>query len=191
MEPGLDPFYFDKTDLFNKIKRLETVLGLGSFNIQDVVDRLNSIEQTLITINTNYTTKTYVDNRLIQKVSKTGDSLLANLALLVEPTDNNHVVTKQYVDDLVAEINALDLSLLATKVYVDSKVAEIGQIDTSLLATKLYVDNEMANRISKFGDTLYGELILSDNATKPLHPVSKQQLDQTLSNVAITGSLDW
>lgn len=191
MEPGLDPFYFDKTDLFNKIKRLETVLGLGSFNIQDVVDRLNSIEQTLNTINTNYTTKTYVDNRLIQKVSKTGDSLLANLALLVEPTDNNHVVTKQYVDDLVAEINALDLSLLATKVYVDSKVAEIGQIDTSLLATKLYVDNEMANRISKFGDTLYGELILSDNATKPLHPVSKQQLDQTLSNVAITGSLDW
>ena len=59
------------------------------------------------------------------------------------------------------------------------------------MATKLYVDSQLDNKISKFGDTLYGELILSDNATKPLHPVSKQQFDATLNNVAITGNLDW
>lgn len=191
MTTEADPFYFDKTDLFKKIKRIESVLGLGSFNVQEVVDRLNSVEQTLNTINTNYTTKTYVDNRLIQKVSKTGDSVLGNLALLTEPIENNHLVTKQYVQDLIAELNGLDVALLATKAYVDTKVAEVGVIDTSLLATTLYVNSEMGNKLSKFGDTLYGELILSDNATKPLHPVSKQQLDQTLSNVAITGNLDW
>lgn len=191
MSGALDPFYFDKTDLFNKIKRIESVLGLGSFDVDQVIARLDSIEQTLNTINTNYTTKTYVDNRLIQKVSKTGDSLLGNLALLTNPTENNHLVTKQYVQDLIAEINGLDIALLATKEYVDSKVAEVGEIDTSLLATKLYVDSGMANKISKFGDTLYGELILSDNATKPLHPVTKQQFDSTLSNVAITGDLHW
>lgn len=191
MTTEADPFYFDKTDLFKKIKRIESVLGLGSFNVQEVVDRLNSVEQTLNTINTSYTTKTYVDNRLIQKVSKTGDSVLGNLALLTEPIENNHLVTKQYVQDLIAELNGLDVALLATKAYVDTKVAEVGVIDTSLLATTLYVNSEMGNKLSKFGDTLYGELILSDNATKPLHPVSKQQLDQTLSNVAITGNLDW
>ncbi len=47
MSPGLDPFYFDKTDLFNKIKRLEEILGVGSFNVQEVINRLDSIEQTL------------------------------------------------------------------------------------------------------------------------------------------------
>jgi hypothetical protein len=191
MTKDIDPFYFDKTDLFKKIKNIESVLGLGSFNVQEVVVRLDSIEQTLNTINTNYTTKTYVDNRLIQKVSKTGDSLLGNLALLTTPIENNHLVTKQYVQDLITELNGLDVALLATKTYVDTKVAEVGVIDTSLLATTLYVNSEMGNKLSKFGDTLYGELILSDNATKPLHPVSKQQLDQTLSNVAITGNLDW
>ena len=117
--------------------------------------------------------------------------MLGNLAILTTPIDNNHVVTKQYVNDLIAEINGLDLSLIATKTYVDSKVAEIGQVDTSLLATKLYVDNELGNKISKFGDILYGELILSDNATQPMHPVTKQQFDTTLDNVAITGNLDW
>jgi len=191
MNAPTDPFYFDKTDLFKKIKNIESVLGLGSFDIEEVVLRLDSIEATLNAINTSYTTKTYVDNRLLSKVSKSGDSMLGNLALLTNPVDGNHLVTKQYVQDLITEINGLDVSLLATKAYVDSAVAEIGQVDTSLLATKLYVDNELGNKISKFGDTLYGELILSDNATKPLHPVSKQQLDATLSNVAITGNLDW
>lgn len=191
MNAPTDPFYFDKTDLFNKIKRIESVLGLGSFDVDQVMARLNSIETTLDSINTSYTTKTYVDNRLLAKVSKSGDSMLGNLALLTTPVDANHLVTKQYVQDLIAEINGLDVSLLATKAYVDSKVDELGQIDSSLYATKLYVDNELGNKISKFGDTLYGELILSDNATKPLHPVSKQQMDATLSNVAITGNLDW
>lgn len=191
MNAPSDPFYFDKTDLFNKIKRIESVLGLGSFDVDQVMARLNNIETTLDSINTSYTTKTYVDNRLLAKVSKSGDSMLGNLALLTTPVDANHLVTKQYVQDLIAEINGLDVSLLATKAYVDSKVDELGQIDSSLYATKLYVDNELGNKISKFGDTLYGELILSDNATKPLHPVSKQQMDATLSNVAITGNLDW
>lgn len=191
MNAPRDPFYFDKTDLFKKIKNIESVLGLGSFDIEEVVLRLDSIEATLNAINTSYTTKTYVDNRLLSKVSKSGDSMLGNLALLTNPVDGNHLVTKQYVQDLITEINGLDVSLLATKAYVDSAVAEIGQVDTSLLATKLYVDSEMVNKISKFGDTLYGELILSDNATKPLHPITKQQFDSTLDNVAITGDLQW
>ena len=160
MDTPTDPFYFDKTDLFKKIKNIEGVLGLGSFNIEEVATRLNSIETTLNAINGTYTTKTYVDNRLLSKVSKSGDSMLGNLALLTTPIDNNHVVTKQYVNDLIAEINGLDLSLIATKTYVDSKVAELGQVDTSLLATKLYVDNELGNKISKFGDILYEHLHL-------------------------------
>lgn len=191
MGAATDSFFFDKTDLFNKIKGIEVILGVGDFNIQEFINRLDSIEQTLNSINSSYTTKTYVDNRLIEKVSKTGDNLLGNLALLTKPIDNNHVVNKQYVENLLNEVINLDIALLATKNYVDSKIDELGQITTSLLATKIYIENELINKVSKFGDTLYGELILSDNATKPLHPVSKQQLESTLSNIAITGNLDW
>lgn len=186
-----DPFFFDKTDLFNKIKKIESILGIGSFNIQEIINRLNSIEETLNTINLSYTTKTYVDNRLIEKVSKTGDSLLGNLALLTDPINANHIVNKQYVEDLLGELINLDVELLATKAYVNSKIDELGHIPSSLMATKLYVDSQLDNKISKFGDKLYGELILSGNATKPLHPVSKQQLDAALTNIAITSNLDW
>ena len=91
MNAPTDPFYFDKTDLFKKIKNIESVLGLGSFDVEEVVLRLDSIETTLNAINTNYTTKTYVDNRLLSKVSKSGDSMLGNLALLTNPIDANHL----------------------------------------------------------------------------------------------------
>lgn len=166
-------FFFDKTDLFNKLKRIESVLGLNNnFDADDITTRVSNIEQQLNAINTNYPTRTYVDNRLIEKVNKTGDSLLGNLALLVQPTENNHLVTKQYVDTIIVELTQLES-------------------DLSTLASKQYVDTQMANKVSKFGDTLYGELIMSDNATKPLHPVTKQQFDSTLNNVAITGDLDW
>ena len=109
MNAPTDPFYFDKTDLFKKIKNIESILGLGSFDIEEVVLRLDSIEATLNAINTSYTTKTYVDNRLLSKVSKSGDSMLGNLALLTNPVDGNHLVTKQYVQDLITEINGLDI----------------------------------------------------------------------------------
>lgn len=195
MEPGLDPFYFDKTDLFNKIKRLETVLGVGSFNVQEVLNRLDSIEQTLNVVNTSYTTKTYVDNKLIQKINKTGDSVLGNLALLTEPLENNHLVTKEYVVNLISQINQFDASLLATKVYVDQAIAsvnqQVGNIDTNLTTTQQLIVTETANKISKFGDILYGELILANDATQPLHPITKQQFDATLSTLAVTGTLDW
>lgn len=164
-------FFFDKTDLFNRIKRLETILGLNNdFNTDDINIKLNSIEQTLNIINSTYTTKTYVDNNLIAKVNKLGDSLLGNLTLLATPTENNHLVTKQYVANVLADITALDLTLLATKSYVDA-IAD--------------------TKISKFGDIFYGELILSTNATDPLHPITKQQFDVMVSTVAQTGTLDW
>jgi len=163
-------FYFDRTELFSKISKIESILGEGSFDIQEFVTRINSIEQTLTFINSTYTTRTYVDNQLITKVSKTGDTLLGNLALLAEPIENNHIVTKEYVENLIKEIIKLDIELLATKAYVDS---------------------QLANKVSKFGGRLYGELILSGDATEPLHPVSKQQLNATLITVVMTGSLDW
>lgn len=92
-------------------------------------------------------------------------------------------------------MNALTNSFFFDRTDLFSKIKHIEtvteQIDTSLSETRLYTNNELNNKISKFGDTLYGELILFDNATKPLHPVTKQQMDSALSNVVITGNLDW
>ena len=126
MNAPTDPFYFDKTDLFKKIKNIESVLGLGSFDIEEVVLRLDSIEATLNAINTSYTTKTYVDNRLLSKVSKSGDSMLGNLALLTNPVDDNHLV---HVSVLVL--------LLASEHLVDSVVyhlkLELVEVDSLLL----------------------------------------------------------
>jgi hypothetical protein len=164
-------FFFDKTDLFNRIRKLEILIGLDSdFDFNELNTKLNNIEQTLNTINGTYATRTYIDNRLIEKVNKIGDSLLGNLSLLVEPFEDNHVINKKYLDAIMANINALDLALLATKDYVNT---------------------QCANRVSKFGDFMYGELILANDAIRPLHPVSKQQLDLLTNSVVITGNLDW
>jgi len=170
MSATIPSFYFDKTDLFSKISEIERILGMGSFNIEEFTNRVDSIEQTLNHINTTYTTRTYVDNQLITKVSKTGDSLLGNLALLTTPIESNHIVSKQYVETLLSDLIELDIALLATRAYVDS---------------------QLANKVSKFGDSVYGELMLSGDATKPLHPISKQQFDIVLNSMVIAGSLDW
>lgn len=161
-------FFFDKTDLFNRVKRLETILGLNdNFSANDVDVRLNSIQQTLDTINANYTTRTYVDNRLIEKVNKVGDTLIGNLTLLDDPTENNHLITKEYADNILTQLGDLDITL------------------------RQVMTDQLANKVSKFGDILYGELVLSDDANNPLNPVSKQQFDTALNSVAITGNLDW
>jgi hypothetical protein len=182
MESQPNEFFFDKTDLFKRIKRLESIIGVNNeFDIVGITTKLDTVEQTLSTINSTYTTKTYVDNSLIAKVNKVGDTLLGNLALLTDPVDNNHVVTKEYVDLIVAGLTDLNVTLLATKEYVDNKTTDVTTVVTA----------QLDNKISKFGDVLYGELILSDNATQPLHPVTKQQFDTTISTVAQTGNLDW
>ena len=166
-------FFFDKTDLFNRLSRIETILGLNnSFDADDISNRISVIEIAISELDNKYATVTDTDNRFLRTVNKLGDSLLGNLALLVQPTDNNHLVTKQYVDTIIADLGQLEA-------------------DLSIIASKEYVDTQLTNKVSKFGDTLYGELLLSDNATKPLHPVSKQQFDASLNNVAITGNLDW
>lgn len=182
MESDKYNFYFDKTDLFKKIKRIEELLGLhNNFNADDINVRLASIEQTLNAINANYTTKTYVDNKLIEKVNKAGDTLIGNLSLLAVPTENNNLVTKEYADNILEQLNAIDLNLLATKAYVDGQTSNLNSNITT----------QLGNKISKFGDVLYGELILANNATQPLHPVSKQQFDLSMNGVALTGNLDW
>jgi len=167
-----DEFFFDKTDLFNKVKRIEQIIGLGDLGIGDISTELEALRQTVELINSSFTTKTYVDNKLLTKVNKAGDTILGNLELLIAPDGNKHLVTKEYVDALITEINSLNI-----------------EIDT--LASTAYVDAQVANRVDKFGDILYGELILANDATNPLHPISKQQFDSTLDRVALTGTLDW
>lgn len=168
------PFTFELTQLFTRIKTVEHVVGVtdSNFNVGNIIDRLFALEQSLQTISNNYASRTYVDNRLLEKINKTGDTLLGNLELLATPTNNNHLITKEYIDNIISLINQL-------------------QTDLTNYATKSYVDTSVGNKVSIYGDTLMGELILFNNATKPLHPVTKQQFDAALSNVVITGSLDW
>lgn len=171
-ETKTDEFFFDKTDLFNKVKRIEQLLGLGSVGLGDITNQLSSLQSTVDLINSSFTTKTYVDNKLLTKVNKAGDTILGNLELLVIPTGDKQLVTKEYVDAIVTQIN--DLS-----------------VDISQLATTATVNSQLENRVSKFGDTLYGELVLANYATAPLHPVTKHQFDVTIDTVAKTGLLEW
>lgn len=165
-------FTFEITELFKKIKTIENVIGLGDFDISVITDKLYTLEQTLQTISNSYTNRTYVDNRLLEKINKTGDTILGNLELLATPTNNKHLVTKEYVDNIIKNIDKL-------------------QIDLSDYATKSYVDISVSNRVSIYGDVLMGELILANEASNPLHPVPKQQLDLAVASVVRTGNLDW
>lgn len=163
------PFTFEITELFKRLKTIEDIVGLNDFEVGDISDKIKSLEQSLQIISNNYVSRTYVDNKLLEKVDKLGGSLLGNLELLVTPTNSNHLVTKEYIDNIIFDINTINAYL-------------------NTLATKQYVDD---TKLSKYGGVLLGELILANIATQPLHPVAKQQLDDSLSNLVETGNLDW
>lgn len=48
--------------------------------------------------------KTYVDNKVDSKVSKSGDTMTGPLTLSEAPTEDNHAATKAYVDDSVGAL---------------------------------------------------------------------------------------
>lgn len=189
METQPNEFFFDKTDLFNRVKRLETILGLNNdFDFDDINVKVENIETLLNTINSTYTTRTYVDNNLIAKVNKAGDTILGNLVLLAEPTEDNHMVNKIYVDAIIDQLTQVESDLSTALANLTTEVSNLNtEVDTLTLNTTA----QLANKISKFGDVLYGELILANDATEPLHPVSKEQFDVALDNVVLTGNFDW
>jgi N-acetylneuraminic acid mutarotase len=211
-------FYFDKLDLFNNIRNLTEVVGVDQLDIaygdigqilpdydnpSSVLVRLENLEQGIININSIAATIDYVDTELAKKVNKLGDSLLGNLELLVTPTNPNHLVTKDYVDNitdlLLSNLLALETlvnsinSLYASTSYVDTQDSLLQtQLDaleatvTSLNSdpvTKSYVDARDATKISKSGDTMSGALLLASEPLQPLEAASKSYVDSVAAGI--------
>jgi len=94
-------------------------------------------------------------------VLRAGDTMSGNLKL---PTynalvaDNNHAVTKKYVDDAVGG-------------------------GTTGLVSKTYVDSADGLRVLKAGDSMSGFLTLNANPTSDLHAATKQYVDSATTGL--------
>lgn len=199
MQITSNDFFFDKTELFTKLKKVETILGITGdvINLGTVDQRLQTLQTSLANVITNYTSKTYVDNKLLEKVSKTGDSILANIQLLATPSAANHLIHKAYVDDLltITDGNITNLENLittiqntyTTKTYVDNEVAvvqvEINSLESSVNTlmtdpvTKAYVDSATASKLSLGGGSMSGALVLAADPVTDSQAVTKRYVD--------------
>ncbi|EKD89540.1 MAG: hypothetical protein ACD_33C00045G0007 [uncultured bacterium] len=197
-------YFFDRTDFFNRITALEQLIGISSKdNIVDVLERLTYLENMITTINAGTVTLTYVDNKLLTKLNKIGDTLLGNLELSVIPVNDNHVINKGYVDNVNSTIQTTLSNLQniinvlntdpTTKSYIDninntlqsSLNAIQGTIDTLNLdyVTKTYVDSKDVLKVDITGNVLTGYLTLHADPVLDLHPVTKQYLDTANTNL--------
>jgi short-subunit dehydrogenase len=128
--------------------------------------RLDTAEATIAVLDTDPTTKTYVDNQDALKVAKAGDTMTGALILVADPTAAMQAATKQYVD---AADTALDGRL-------DTAEATIAVLDTDP-TTKTYVDAQDALKVAKAGDTMTGALTLFGAPTANLHATTKTYVD--------------
>ena len=85
--------------------------------------RLTAAENTVAILNTDPTTKTYVDNNLNNKVNKIGDTMTGYLTLVGSPTLPLHAATRQYVDNLVQGLNSKPAVRYATEANLDATYA--------------------------------------------------------------------
>lgn len=102
--PQSSPFSFEITELFKQLKILESSIGLNGFDVSSITDRITSLEQSLQTISNSYVTRTYVDNKLLEKVNKIGDTLMGELFLANIATQPLHPVAKQQLDEYIDNI---------------------------------------------------------------------------------------
>lgn len=192
-------FYFDKTDLFRKLDKVEDVLGISDSgtNITVVASRIDAIEETLSILTSDYAKRNYVDTKLLEKINKAGDQILGNLELLISPVQPNHIVHRQFVENLYLEIsNELDSleelvrtlqTTYSTTDYVNSEVSQLTEninflsdkIDILNIdpTTQTYVDTVASTKMDVVGGNYTGPIYSSRDPISDLELATKRYVD--------------
>ena len=159
----------------------------------------------------NLPTKKYVDDKLTLKVDKAGDTITGPLSMddgkiwdLSSGSLDTNAVNKKYVDDAdnlkLAKIGG---SLFSELSMDDNKITDLATptADTDA-STKKYVDDQditlqtrINAKLSKWGDTMTGELDMGDNKITDLarpsndtDAATKKYVDDQIPNVPNTSN---
>lgn len=152
------------------------VAGVQS-TLQGNIDDVNDI---VAVLNTDPTTKTYVDTQDALKVAKAGDTMTGFLTLHAAPTTELHASTKKYVDDTV-NTHATDTTIHVTatqKTFLNALTVSSTEVNT-LVGVTSSVQSQLDAKVDLAGDTMTGELVLFGNPVNELGAVPKSLLDST------------
>lgn len=144
----------------------------------NIQGQVTSLLGKVTALETDPTTKTYVDSQVSTKVSKSGDTLTGYLVLHAGPTQNNHPATKQYVDSTITSHVGNDALHLtpAQNVWIDAITATADEVNHLNGVTEA-VQTQLDSKVSKAGSTMTGPLILAGAPTNDLEAATKHYAD--------------
>jgi predicted phage-related endonuclease len=141
-------------------------------------EQITTLSGTVSTLNSDPTTKTYVDTQDALKVAKAGDSMTGHLTLNADPTANLHAAPKQYVDNTVAgHAGNADLHLTtAQNEFIDAVTVTSAEVNR-LTGVTSNVQPQLDAKVPLAGGTMTGTLVLNADPVDVLHAATKQYVD--------------
>ena len=149
-----------------------------------LTDALDAVSDIVDVLNTDPTTKTYVDDGLALKVNKAGDTLTGFLVLHADPSSAMHPVTKQYSDSaLNTHATDTDLHLSeAERDWLTDTVPFVTAIQLNYLSTlESNAQDQLDSKVAKAGDTLTGPLVLHAAPATAMTAANKGYVDDGLA----------
>ncbi len=148
--------------------------------VTGVADDLSALTLIVDALNTDPTTKTYVDNQDALKVNKAGDTLTGFLVLHAAPESAMHPTNKQYVDTNLST-HATDTDLHISPIERNWLSSIVGTVTSDqvnyLSGVTSDVQDQIDSKVAIGGDTMTGPLYLHANPTGNLMAAPKQYVD--------------
>jgi len=140
--------------------------------------RVDTLETTVGTLNSDPTTKTYVDQQDALKVSKAGDTMTGALTLPGDPTADLQAAPKQYVDSTVSTHASDDARHLTTaqNTFLDAVTVSATEVNR-LNGVTSNVQTQIDSKLALAGGTMTGALALAADPTENLQAATKQYVD--------------
>lgn len=143
---------------------------------------INAVVATVEGLSLDAVTKQYVDDEVVKKVAKEGDTMTGFLTLNAAPTTVLHAATKGYVDTAVSDHTA-DVTIHVTpaqKTFLNALTVSASEVNELANVTS-NVQEQINVKVNRAGDTMTGELVLSAEPVNALGAVPKQQLEAGLA----------
>lgn len=153
--PPVPNHYQDYDQFFGQEQVVTALVAIRDAIIQNSSLTKEEIAKFLATINA---------GALSTFLKKTGDTMTGSLILKGSPLLPLEAATKQYVDDNTVDANELNLFMA----------------NYHSAAT---VDAKLAEKVNKAGDTMTGHLTLNADPSQPMHPTTKQYVDNMKTNI--------
>ena len=140
--------------------------------------QVTALQGTVASLNTDPTTKTYVDQQDALKVAKAGDTMTGFLTLSADPTAALHAATKAYVDS-ADSAHAADASLHLTSAqntFIDGITVTSGEVNY-LSGVSSNVQTQLSSKLPLAGGTMTGAIVLAADPAAAMQPATKQYTD--------------